>query len=175
MSGCLLLSERNPENPLQQYNNRIPPKTAREFFEGLKNSIKNRNPNQYISFFSKDEDFRFCPDPETAMRYSHIFENFNYSKEERFIHSLLSRSDIPADSLINVVFIIQSEQLTQYFTEVEISYSMQIDFLNFQPTSVSGRSIFRLVRDNDGGYVAKEWKDFKIGSLPTISEWKATL
>lgn len=128
-----------------------------------------------MSFFSRNQNYRFYADTETAGRYSNVFENFDITKEERFIYSLLSRSQVPPDSAVVADFKIETERFIQNDLEVEVQYTIQIGFITPHSTTVNGRSVFLLIRDTDGGFVAKEWKDFRIGNFSTISEWKAIL
>lgn len=174
-NGCLLLNERNPENPINNQQNRRPPVTAEEFIESLHTSFELKNPSLYLQNISKTVPYQFIPDNETGTRYNNQFINFSYTKEERFIFSLFSRPVASNDSSSIVEMRILSQQLNQDRLDVEIQYSIRLLLQGLSSTTIQGRSLFKLIRGEDSGYLMIEWQDFKIGNLPTISEWKAIL
>ena len=173
-AGCLLLDRRNPEPPLQDFGTYTPALSAAELMQALEHAVVTRNPILYAQSFDPLQ-YRYYPEVEALARYGAVFDGYGYSREERFAQGLLSRANLPVDSISEASFEIVSEQPSGDKLTVEADYSIRLGLKLAVPRSVAAHAVFELVRGSDNGYVIRSWHDTRIGNDPGISEWKAVL
>ncbi len=174
-SGCLFFDSKNAESPLQDSGGRIPPLTPADLLTQLSEAITQRNANLYLLEFDNSTSYRYYPDDESRIRYGVVLDSFDISREQQFAKTLLSRSNLPIDSVAETDFNLRSELPGTDGVQVEFLYRIQLGTVLSIPRAVSGRAVLNLIRGSDGGYVIQTWHDYRQGSEPTIAEWKGSL
>ena len=177
-TACDLFTTRNAEEPDQTRSNFQPPVEPAIVIENLKNSLADKNVQNYIACFVDtifaDQNFNFSASSEATSRYD-ILLNWGLSEERRYFNSISNK--IPVDFPISLTL---SDQNFSSLSGDSIIYSATY-FLNLPvstgdpfPKNYAGNLQFNMLRDSRSEWVIYFWKDTKSETLPSWSELKGS-
>jgi hypothetical protein len=177
ITACDLFTTRDAETPDQGRSNFQPAVQPAIVISNLKNSLIDKNVQNYIACFSDpvftDKLYTFSASGEAASIYPIFLQGWGVSEEQRYITSVFSKT--PKDFPISLS--LTEENFTNlsgdsliytatYFLNVPIPSGDQ-SFSNY-----SGNLQFNMVRDSRSEWVIYLWKDNKSQTLPSWSELK---
>lgn len=165
INSCELFSTRNPEKPDNGGTGYLPPTSYDLVIENLKNSIKERNLNNYLLCFSDSSftgisQFTFIADPQIMAQYQGIFSVWDIKSEEKYFSSMVSN-------------ILEETNPSLNFTDVEYqnfndsivftgTYYLNIEFSNdITNKNYTGNSRIVLKNSSTGFWYITSWYDFQ--------------
>lgn len=173
LNSCDLFSTRNPERPDTGGTGYIPPTSYDLVIANLKNSIKERNLNNYLLCFSDSSftgisQFEYIADPQSSAQFQGIFSEWNIKSEEKYFTSMVS-------------FILDETNPNLNFTDVEYqnfndsivftgTYFINLEFANeFSGNNFSGNSRIVLKNSKSGFWYITSWYDFQSNDNSLLS------
>lgn len=179
LTGCDLFTTRQDEKPDQTKSNWIPPVEAANVIENLKNSLSDKNVQNYIRCFVDtifaDKDYNFSASSEALTRYDIFLQGWGLNEERRYFTSITNK--VPADFPISLTL---SDQNFSSISGDSVIYSATY-FLNLPvpsgdplPKNYAGSLQFNMLRDSRQEWVIYFWKDTKSETLPSWSELKGS-
>ena len=177
-TACDLFTTRNAENPDQTRSNFQPPVEPAIVIENLKNSLSDKNVQNYISCFVDtifaDQSYNFSASSEALTRFD-VFLQWGLNEERRYFTSIINK--VPTDFPISLTL---SDQNYSSLSGDSLIYSATY-FLNLPvqsgdpfPQNYAGSLQFNMLRDSRSEWVIYFWKDTKSESLPSWSELKGS-
>jgi len=177
-AGCDLFTTRNAENPDQTRSNFQPPVEPAVVIDNLKNSLSDKNVQNYISCFVdtlfSERSFNFSASSDALTRFD-IFLSWGLNEERRYFNSIANKvtvdfpisltlsnqnySSLSGDSLI---------YSATYLINLPVSAGDQF------PQNYGGNLQFNMLRDSRQEWVIYFWKDTKSETLPSWSELKGS-
>jgi len=177
-AGCDLFTTRNAENPDQTRSNFQPPVEPAVVIDNLKNSLSDKNVQNYISCFVdtlfSERSFNFSASSDALTRFD-IFLSWGLNEERRYFNSIANKvtvdfpisltlsnqnySSLSGDSLI---------YSATYLINLPVSTGDQF------PQNYGGNLQFNMLRDSRQEWVIYFWKDTKSETLPSWSELKGS-
>ena len=177
ISGCDLFSTREPELPENRQSNWIPPLSPDQVILNLQNSFYERIAENFIRCLVdtaySEAVYVFDPDPEVAVEYFSVFENWSLQNEEAVIRQLFSI--IPDE---NTAFLVFSEENWELYGSENAIYAAQyrLELHHTQPgidSVFQGFLIYHLSPDNRGEWSVTQWIDNGISGSESWSRLKA--
>lgn len=177
-TSCQLFKTREPELPTEvsTQSNWKQPVTPEITLENLRNSIADRNTENYIRCFVdpnfSERIFTFIPTQEAQIQYPEIFKNWNLSSERNYFNNL--KSNVPSSGSSNLFL---SGNFQSFGADSAIYHAVYL--VSFQhtvkdiPQSAKGNLQFYLAPDRSGNWVIYKWIDIKIQGEFSWSELKA--
>ncbi len=165
INSCELFSTRTPEKPDTGGTGYIPPTSYDLVIENLKNSIKERNLNNYLLCFSDSSftgisEFDYIADPQTMAQFQGLFSEWNRNSEEKYFTSMVS--SILDETNPNVNF---TDVEYQNFNDSIVftgNYYLNIEFLNdLSDRNYSGSARIVLKNSSSGFWYITSWYDFQ--------------
>ncbi|HEX9253681.1 MAG TPA: hypothetical protein VF870_15655 [Ignavibacteriaceae bacterium] len=177
-TACDLFNTRNAETPDQTRSNWQPPVEPAIVIENLKNSLSDKNVQNYIACFVDTifahQNYNFSASSEATSRYD-ILQNWGLNEERRYFTSITNK--VPADFPISLTL---SNQNFSNLSGDSLIYSATY-FLNLPlssgdpfPQNYAGSLQFNMLRDSRSEWVIYFWKDTKSETLPSWSELKGS-
>ncbi len=173
LSGCDILSTRDPEKP-QQQGTSLPPATIPAIlFQNLINSFEKKVTDNYLSCLADssliNEKFKFIPDGSAINKYS-IFENWNRESERRYFNNL--KNNIAINKPITISLL--NEVSNNMGEEALYQYDYIITFENstLGTEIYKGIAEFRIKIDRNNIWVITEWTDRSISGFNCWSDLK---
>ena len=176
--GCNLFSTRNPESPLVNNSNFIPPTTPDLVLNNLQSSIKQKNVDNYISCFSDTNvnsklQFIFTPSNDANEQFPNIFSSWNLSSERLYFNHLISNMDIGISPVLELSLI------SGYFPLGPDSVSFTCNYYLFAqhnrsltPEKYSGKIQFTFIKNSSTGWWSiRQWIDQAIINDTIPSTW----
>jgi len=174
VTSCELFSTRTPEKPDNSGTGYIPPTSYDFVIENLKNSIKERNLNNYLlclsdSSFTGISQFEYISDPQTMAQFQGIFSEWDIKSEEKYYTSMVSS-------------ILEKTNPSLNFTDVEYqnfndsivftgTYFLNLEFTNdLSENNYSGNSRIVLKNSSTGFWYITSWYDFQSDDK-TLFTW----
>jgi hypothetical protein len=178
-SACDLFNTRNAENPDQSRSNFQPPVEPAIVIENLKNSLSDKNVQNYISCFVDtifaDQSYNFSASSEALTRFDVFLQGWGLNEERRYFTSIVNK--VPNDFPISLTL---SDQNYSNLSGDSLIYSATY-FLNLPvqsgdpfPQNYAGSLQFNMLRDSRSEWVIYFWKDTKSETLPSWSELKGS-
>ena len=178
-TGCELFTTRTPEEPEGTSGEgwRFP-LTQMTVLDNLVSAIGRRSEVDYMRAFDlggvEVPSLEFHADPETASNHPGIFDDWGIEKERAHIQSLLSPTNLPYDSLSELVIEIDRETVLGDSADLVAQYHLHLGHLrDSAPRDMEGRLEFRLFRAMNGGWFVQRWVDFRIAGQACWSDLKA--
>lgn len=179
LTGCDLFTTRQDEKPDQTKSNWIPPVEAANVIQNLKNSLSDKNVQNYIRCFVdtifSDKDYNFSASSEALTRYDIFLQGWGLNEERRYFTSITNK--VPVDFPISLTL---SDQNFSSLSGDSVVYSATY-FLNLPvpsgdplPKNYAGSLQFNMLRDSRQEWVIYFWKDTKSETLPSWSELKGS-
>jgi hypothetical protein len=177
-TACDLFNTRNAEEPDQTRSNWQPPVEPAIVIENLKNSLLDKNVQNYIACFVDTifahQNYYFSASSEATSRYD-ILQNWGLNEERRYFTSITNK--VSADFPISLTL---SNQNFSNLSGDSLIYSATY-FLNLPlssgdpfPQNYAGSLQFNMLRDSRSEWVIYFWKDTKSETLPIWSELKGS-
>jgi len=177
--SCDLFSTRDGEKPNESKSNFQPPVEKEIVIENLKNSLKDKDAENYISCFVDtllaQKKFSFSASSEAAAIYQIFLQGWGINEEQRYIKSVFNK--VPKEFPITLTL---SEESYTNLSGDSLIYSASY-FLNIPALSgdsgtsnYSGNLQFNMLRNSRALWVIYYWKDTKSQSLPSWSELKGS-
>lgn len=163
--SCNLFSTRTPEKPDSDATGYIPPTSYDLVIENLKNSLAEKNLNNYLlcfsdSSFTEIKDFNYIATPQIAAQNQNLFANWGVESEEKYFNSMITASlDQVRPSLTFTDEQYQNFSDSIIFTS---NYLLNINFNN-QQSSNNYAGNLRIVLKNSptGFWYITSWYDFE--------------
>ena len=175
---CDLFTTRDAQSPDQGRSNFQPPVQPSIVIDNLKNSLSDKNIQNYMSSFVDslfaNNKFVFSASSEAAANYPSL-QNWGLSDEQRYITNVFNK--IPTDFPISLSF---TDESYSNLSADSLIYSATY-YLNL-PVSI-GESVssnyngilqFNMLRDSRSLWVIYYWKDSQSQSLPSWSYLKGS-
>lgn len=174
-SGCGFFSTRDPDPPTGTQGGSDLALTDRDVLELIASSFTLRDPDLYMGVISGE--FTYAPLPSAYPDDPTFFANWDASREDVFIRTLLSVTLLPPDSLAQITFESISEQQWADSSIFQERYTLDLHTLEGGlPRSYSGLMRVTLAREEDGGWRISRWEDEAVsGETFTISQLRAAL
>ena len=165
VSSCELFETRTPEEPSTSGAGYIPPTSYDLVIENLKNSIKEKNLNNYLLCFSDSSftgisHFDYIPDPVTYAQFQALFSEWNIDSEGKYFTSMVSSfldETIPSVNFTDTEF--------QNFNDSIIfkgTYYLNFEFTNdLSDRNYSGKTMMVLKNSPSGFWYITSWYDFQ--------------
>jgi len=177
LSGCDLLTTRDPEPPDNRPSNYLTPSTTDILLNNFSQSFKDGYVEFYIeclvdpTFLSKK--FRFIPSASALQSYP-VFNDWTTEGEKQYfnkLRSVIKDNSTVTLSLSNQVFSPQGDSAT-----VSADYHLFFNSkdTNF-PSDYQGFLLFKLFLDKRNQWVIVEWQDIKKENYNSWSELKGRL
>ena len=175
LSGCGFFTTRDPDQPTGTSGNSDLALTPREALDLISSSFSLRDPDLYMGVIA--EEFSYTPLPSAYPDNPAFFENWSYDREANFIHTLLSITLLPPDSISQCIFESINEQQWADSSIFQERYTLDVHTVEPDlPTSYTGLMRLTLVREEDGGWRIHHWEDEALSSETfTISQLRAAL
>jgi len=178
-TGCDLFTTRNAEDPDQSRSNFQPPVEPAVVIENLKNSLFDKNVQNYISCFVDtlfaDRSFNFSASSEALALYTFFLQNWELNDERQYFSSIVNK--VPVDFPISLTL---SNQNYSSLSGDSLIYSATY-LLNLPvssgdqfPQNYGGNLQFNMLRDSRQEWVIYFWKDTKSETFPSWSELKGS-
>lgn len=176
--SCDLFSTRDAETPDQGRSNFEPPVQPSIVISNLKNSLTDKNIQNYISCFVDTiftkRRFSFSASSEAAAIYQIFSQGWGLNEEQRYISSVFAKvpSEFPVSLTLNEENYLNLSGDSLVYTA---TYFLNVPAIGNQNSSnYSGNLQFNMVRDSRAEWVIYFWKDTKSQSLPSWSELKGS-
>jgi hypothetical protein len=179
LTSCDLFTTRDAENPDQTRSNFQPPVEPAIVIENLKNSLTDKNVQNYIACFVDtifaDQSYNFSPSSEALSIY-HIFtQGWGLNEERRYFSSVINR--VPVDFPISLTLSNENySSLSGDSLVYSATYSLNLPVSSGDPVpqNYAGNLQFTMLRDSRSEWVIYFWKDTKSETLPSWSELKGS-
>lgn len=173
ITSCDLFGTRNPEQPETNGTGYIPPTSYDVVIENLKNSIKEKNLNNYLlclsdSSFTGVSKFKFIADPQISAQFQGIFSEWDINSEEKFFTSMISSVLEETKPILNF-----TDSGYESFNDSIIfngTYYLSINFSDEQSEkNYSGNTRIVLKRSTSGFWYITSWYDFQANDSNLFS------
>lgn len=173
LTSCELFTTRNPEKPDNVGTGYLPPTSYDLVIENLKNSIRERNLNNYLLCFSDSSftgisQYKFIADPQIMAQFQSIFSDWNIDTEGKYFTSMVTN-------------ILEKTKPSINFTDVEYqnfndsivftgTYYLNIQFSDdMENRNYSGDSRIVLKNSSTGFWYITSWYDFQSENKELLS------
>lgn len=173
ISGCDILSTRDPEKPQQQGTSLPPATIPAVLFQNLVYSFEKKITDNYLSCLADssliNDRYKFTPAGSAVSKYS-VFDNWNRESERRYFNNL--KNSIPTSKPITISLL--NEISNNMGDEALYQYDYTITFEN----STTGTEIykgvaeFKIKIDRNNVWVITEWIDRSISGFNCWSDLK---
>jgi hypothetical protein len=179
LTSCDLFTTRNAENPDQTRSNFQPPVEPAIVIENLKNSLADKNVQNYIACFVDtifaDQSYNFSASSEALSLYQIFIQGWGLNEERRYFNSVTNR--VPVDFPISLT--LSNENYSSLSGDSLIysaTYSINLPISSGDPVpqNYAGNLQFNMLRDSRSEWVIYFWKDTKSEALPSWSELKGS-
>jgi len=180
LTSCDLFTTRVGEEPNKIKSNRIPPVRAEDVIENLKNSLADKNVQDYVDCFVDtifaDQSYNFSASSEALSLYQIFIQGWGLNEERQYFNSAALR--VPVDFPIQLT--LSNENYSTLSGDSSIYSAMYSINLPVQsgdpfPQNYAGNLQFNMLRDSRQEWVIYFWKDTKSEALPSWSELKGSL
>ena len=175
--SCDLFTTRDAEDPDQNRSNYQTPYSARTVVENLKNSLSDKNVQNYLSCFVDtlfaDKEYSFSASSEALSLYQ--MQGWGVIQESGYFNAIITKvpKDFPISlTLTDTVYSSLGGDSLIY----SASYILNVPFQSGDPypLNYSGILEFKLLRDERSIWAIYFWKDTKSQTLPSWSELKGS-
>jgi hypothetical protein len=179
LTSCDLFTTRNAESPDQTRSNFQPPVEPAIVIENLKNSLADKNVQNYIACFVDtifaDQSYNFSASSEALSLYQIFTQGWGLNEERRYFNSVANR--VPVDFPIQLF--LSNENYSSLSGDSSIysaTYKIKINLSSGDPfpQNYAGNLQFNMLRDSRSEWVIYFWKDTKSETLPSWSELKGS-
>ncbi|MCF6271167.1 MAG: hypothetical protein L3J41_15750 [Melioribacteraceae bacterium] len=176
-SGCDLLTTREAEIPDTRRKNYLPATTPDILFLNLRNSLKEKVLENYMSSFVdisfSQYPFIFIPSSESVASFPTLAE-WNLQSEQQYFNNLLvaTKDNIPI--ILDLQNEIKSNMGDSAIYQYDYILSLTPNNENLSST-YRGNLKFYIYLDSRNQWVISRWEDLKVGDNPTWSELKGAL
>jgi hypothetical protein len=180
LTSCDLFTTRIGEKPDQAKSNFQPPVTASDVIENLKNSIADKNVQNYISCFVDtifaEQTYGFSASGDALSLYQIFIQGWGLNEERRYFNNMITK--VPKDFPISLTLSnenyasLSGDSLVYsatYFINLPVQSGSSI------PPNYEGNLEFKMLRDSKSEWVIYFWKDTKSQNLPSWSILKGSL
>lgn len=178
--ACELFTTRNPEEPDTGKGSFVPPTSPQLVIDNLLNSIKEKNPENYIACLSDSSSFGgsgfvFYPAADALARYPGLFNDWNLQSERRWLVSLFSimlKETAPLLIFKKPSFEVITPDSAVYLADYTLTANHQTASL---AKEFSGRLVFTITPRTNGLWSITRWTDSSLDtdSLDSWSVMKA--
>jgi hypothetical protein len=175
--SCNLFTTRDAEDPDQNRSNYQTPYSASTVIENLKNSLSDKNVQNYLSCFVDtlfaDQVYLFSATSEALLLYQ--MQGWGVIEESGYFNAIITKvpKDFPISlTLTDTVYSSLGGDSLIY----SASYFLNVPFQSGDPypLNYSGILEFKLLRDDRSIWAIYFWKDTKSQTLPSWSELKGS-
>jgi hypothetical protein len=178
-TACDLFTTRNAENPDQTRSNFQPPVEPAIVIENLKNSLTDKNVQNYISCFVDtifaNQSYNFSASSEALTRFDIFLQGWGLNEERRYFSSIINK--VPTDFPISLTLADQNySSLSGDSLIYSATYTLNLPVQSGDPfpQNYAGSLQFNMLRDSRSEWVIYFWKDTKSQTLPSWSELKGS-
>jgi len=183
LSSCNIFQTRTPQPPQEGQSNFAPPQLPSIVIENLKNSIVEKNPEDYLFCLSDTavgsyggRRFSFQPPSDVFLSYQSIFQNWNRNSENLYFNNFRNSSSpnsTPALNTTGDIYTNFSSDSVEYAADYDLEWPNTVQGFD---QSFHGFMQLYIVQDEHGNWAICKWVDFRTSdSLKTWSELKAKL
>lgn len=175
--SCDLFTTRDAEEPNQNRSNFVTPSSASLVIQNLKNSLSDKNVQNYLSCFVDtlftDKEYSFSASSEALSLYQ--MHDWGVQQENGYFNAVITKvpKDFPISlTLTDTVYSSLGGDSLIY----SASYFLNVPFQSGDPypLNYSGNLEFRMLRDERSIWAIYFWKDTKSQTLPSWSELKGS-
>jgi hypothetical protein len=177
--SCDLFTTRDAETPDQARSNYQTPVQASIVIDNLKNSLSDKNIQNYMSSFVdsvfSSKKFAFSASSEATSIYQIFLQGWGVSEEQRYISTVFNK--VPNDFPISLTL---NDENYGNLSGDSLIYTATY-FLSIPQSSGDGGTVnysgslqFNMLRDARALWVIYYWKDTKSQTLPSWSELKGS-
>lgn len=179
LTACDLFTTRNTESPDQTRSNFQPPVEPAIVIENLKNSLTDKNVQNYIACFVDtifaDQSYNFSASSEALSLYQIFIQGWGLNEERQYFNSAANR--VPVDFPISLTLADQNySSLSGDSLIFSATYTINLPVQSGDPfpQNYAGSLQFNMLRDSRSEWVIYYWKDTKSQNLPSWSELKGS-
>lgn len=173
--ACDLFNTRDAEEPNKNRSNWVTPSTVSLVIQNLKNSIADKNVNNYLDCFSDtlfaSKSFSFLASSEALIQYQ--MQDWGKDDENTYFSAVIAKvtDNIPITlTLSDTIYSSLGGDSAIY----SANYKLNVPYASSSAVMYSGNLEFRLLRDNQSLWSIYFWKDTKSNSNPSWSELKGS-
>jgi len=175
VTSCDLFNTRDAEIPNSQRSNFVTPSTASLVIQNLKNSLSDKNVQNYLACFVdsifSSRTFSFSASSEALVQYQ--MQDWGISEESTYFNAVINKvnENIPITlTLSDTLYSSLGADSVIYSAK----YDLNIPFANTGSVMYSGNLEFKLMRDEASLWSIYFWKDTKSQANPSWSELKGS-
>ncbi len=177
VSSCGVFEPRDPEEPTKGNSSYIPPTTYSIVIQNMKQSITEKNVDNYISCFVNDPtmpSYIFDPSAEILASYADIFSNWDVAEEKRYFTTEIASLESGITPQLNLEDI-SYESLSPDSISFISDYSLAIpQTSNEKQQNYKGRMQFIIIKNKlNGLWFVYTWKDISFEDFESWSSLKA--
>lgn len=173
--SCDLFDTRIPEKPNYGRSNYIQPYKVEYVIQNLKNSLADKNVNNYLNCFVDTlfttKSFVFSASSEALIQFQ--MQDWGKDDEYTYFRAVIAKvgKNIPITlSLTDTIYSSLGGDSAVY----SANYNLNVPYLSSSAITYSGNLEFRLVRDTQSLWSIYFWKDTKSNVNPSWSELKGS-
>lgn len=170
IAGCGLFSARDPELPRTESGTFEQPDTPEQVILNLQSAVAELNTLNYRR--SLAENMTFKP-TATAEARDPIWADWSRAEEDRYFTTLAAATETTTGNQLELndrSFTILSED--RYV--LDATYIVTVHHRRTDaPTTVQGRLVWILIRNEQGLWELSDWTDQELGDTPSWSDLKA--
>lgn len=174
LSGCDLLSTRNPEDPTSTRSDFVAATTPDILFKNLGDSFSEKIVENYLACFADnsfiDIEYNFIPSAGSVSQFT-VLADWTLDLERQYFNNVKSVSTQDAPIVLELTN--QVANLTGESALYQFEYNLTIPASEPTfPTNYQGSVQFQINLDSRQVWVITEWQDISKENLPSWSELK---
>jgi hypothetical protein len=175
LNACDLFTTRDAEDPNQNRSNFVTPSSASLVIQNLKNSLADKNVQNYLSCFVdtlySSRQFSFSASSEALIQFQ--MQDWGKDEEQRYFNAVINKVNQNVDIQLALKDTIYSS-LGGDSAIYSANYDLTVPFANSNTIVYSGNLEFKLLRDERSLWSIYFWKDTKGQVNPSWSELKGS-
>lgn len=175
VTACDLFTTRDAEDPNQNRSNFVTPSSASLVIQNLKNSLADKNVQNYLSCFVdtlySSRQFSFSASSEALIQFQ--MQDWGKDEEQRYFNAVINKVNQNVDIQLALKDTIYSS-LGGDSAIYSANYDLTVPFATSNTIVYSGNLEFKLLRDERSLWSIYFWKDTKGQVNPSWSELKGS-
>ncbi len=173
ISGCDILSTRDPEKPELARTNLLPATTPQILFNNLIESLSQKITENYLACFADSSlsfsTYKFYPAPGAITKYS-VLSEWVKDSERRYFNNL--KTAILESQPITLTLLNENSNMQGDSAVYQFDYFITLQLKNNDQEIYKGNAQFKIQIDRNNTWVITEWTDISIQGYASWSELK---
>ncbi|RMD48748.1 MAG: hypothetical protein D6830_06270 [Ignavibacteria bacterium] len=174
VTGCDLLTTREPENPVTGRSQRTLATTPDLLFQNLENSLKEKFIDDYMSCFVDtlllDREFKFIASGEDISQFP-ILGNWTLANERDYFINMISQTIDKTPIILQLKQVGVNNFGDSAYYQFDYSLVISTNNENLQ-SNYKGNLKFKINLDKSNQWVITEWEDIKENNSHSWAELK---